>query len=181
MSKHLYSLTEILTALFKEKNGSIHKRLIYDQTTLQGIGSKWIKLLFVLLPFAMYASIFNPMVFNYLGIAQAIVFYIILLVFTMQIVVVLSFFNNKKVLKRVMPSWQHYFPEVDLKMVLSSGVTPYVDFMKHYEGIIKEGVEEEVLHQRLEASFLQMEEENDQLVEAIRRDKMKKENVYNDE
>ena len=54
---------------------------------LGGLNSKWIKLSLLVLPFAMYAAIFNPVSFAELGIAQAIVFYIILLVFAMQIVV----------------------------------------------------------------------------------------------
>jgi hypothetical protein len=132
-------------------------------------------LAFIVLPFAMYAAIFNPTVFKELGIAQAIVFYIILLVFAMQIVAGVSYLNNKKVIKTAIKAWENYFPTVDFKMILSSGATPYADFTKHYEKAMEDGLESEALTKRLEDAFRKMEEENSILVDAIRRDKKKKE------
>ena len=131
--------------------------------------------MFIVLPFAMYAAIFNPTTFKELGIAQAIVFYIILLVVAMQIVAIGSYFNNKRVIKTASSAWEKFFPEVDFKMIISSGVTPYVDFKKHYAAALQDGLEGDALKRRLDEAFAQMEEENSLLVESIKRDRQKKE------
>jgi len=175
MQEQHYPLKTILKSVFKEKNHKITKKLIYDNALFGGLNSNWIKLAFVILPFAMYAAIFNPASFKVLGIAQAIVFYIILLVFAMQIVVAASYFNNKKVIKTAAKAWNVYFPEVDFKMIISSGTTPYVDFKKHYELALNDGLEGDALTKRLEDAFKQMEAENSILVDAMKRDKDKKE------
>lgn len=174
MQEQHYALKTILESVFKEKNHKITKRLIHNNALLGGLSSKWIKLAFIILPFAMYAAIFNPASFKELGIAQAIVFYIILLVFAMQIVVGASYFNNKKVVKTATKAWEKYFPGVDFKMIISSGVTPYADFKKHYELALEDGLDGQALKKRLSDAFRQMEEENSILVEAMRRDKEKK-------
>lgn len=175
MQEQAYTIKTIVKGLFKVNNHKIKKRLIYDNSVFGGLSSKWIKLAFFILPFAMYAAIFNPASFKELGIAQAIVFYIILLVFAMQIVVAVSYFNNKKVLKTATQAWEHYFPGVDFKMILSSGATPYADFKKYYEAALTEGLEEDALKDRMAQAFKQMEAENSNLVEAIKRDKEKRE------
>lgn len=175
MQEQHYTLKTILESVFIEKNHKIKKRLIHNNALFGGLNSKWIKLAFIILPFAMYAAIFNPVSFKELGIAQAIVFYIILLVFAMQIVVAASYFNNKKVVKIAAKAWEEYFPGVDFNMVISSGTTPYVDFKKHYELALNGGLDGEALKKRLSDAFGQMEEENIILVEAMRRDKEKKE------
>jgi hypothetical protein len=172
--KH-YELKTILASVFKEKDHRLKKRLIYNNAVFGGLSNKWIVLAFVVLPFAMYAAIFNPATFKELGIAQAIVFYIILLVVAMQVVAIGTYFNNKKVIKTATSSWEKYFPDVDFKMIISSGVTPYVDFKKHYESALKDGLDGEALKRRLNDAFKQMEEENSILVESIRKDKAKKE------
>ncbi|WP_309496332.1 hypothetical protein [Sulfurovum sp.] len=175
MQEPHYTLKTILQSVYKEKDHKITKRLIHNNAYFGGLNSKWIKLAFIVLPFAMYAAIFNPASFKELGIAQAIVFYIILLVFAMQIVVAASYFNNKKVIKTATKAWEKYFPEVDFKMIISSGTTPYVDFKKHYESALQDGLEGDQLKSRLDEAFKQMEEENSILVEAIKRNKEKKE------
>ncbi|MCO4844654.1 MAG: hypothetical protein KC427_01390 [Sulfurovum sp.] len=175
MQEQHYALKTILESVFKEKNNKITKRLIHNNALLGGLSSKWIKFAFIIMPFAMYAAIFNPTSFKELGIAQAIVFYIILLVFAMQIVVASTYFNNKKVVKTAAKAWEDYFPGVDFKMIISSGTTPYVDFKKHYELALKDGLVGDALKKRLDDAFRQMEEENSILVEAMRRDKEKKE------
>ncbi|RLA68459.1 MAG: hypothetical protein DRQ78_00520 [Epsilonproteobacteria bacterium] len=174
MPKIHYSLTEILLSAFSIKNNIIKKRLIYNHAYIGGINSKWIKLSLFILPFAMYAAVFNPTVFKALGIAQAIVFYIILLVVAMQIVVGVSYFNNKKVIKRATKLWEEYFPDIDFNMILSSGVTPYSDFKKHFELALNDGLKAEELTNRLKDAFMQMENENSILVEAMRKDQQKK-------
>jgi len=175
MQEHQYALKTVLESVFKEKNHKITKRLIHNNALFGGLSSKWIKLAFIVLPFLMYAAIFNPASFKELGIAQAIVFYIILLVFAMQIVVAASYFNNKKVIKTASRAWEEYFPGVDFKMIISSGTTPYVDFKKHYEMALQDGLEGEALQKRLHDAIIQMEEENSILVKAMRKDKEKKE------
>lgn len=175
MQEQHYTLKTILESVFKEKNHKITKKLIYNNALFGGLNNKWIKFSFIVLPLAMYAAIFNPASFKELGIAQAIVFYIILLVFAMQIVVVASYFNNKKVVKTASKAWEDYFPGVDFKMIISSGTTPYVDFKKHYELALNDGLEGDALKKRLDDAFKQMEEENSNLVDAIKRDKEKRE------
>lgn len=175
MQEKDYSIQTILHSVYKQKNHKIKKRLIYDNSHFGGLSSKWIKLAFFILPFAMYAAIFNPSSFEALGIAQAIVFYIILLVFAMQIVVVASYFNNRKVMKTASAAWEEHFPGVEMKMILSSGATPYKDFATHYEAALEEGLNGDALKKRLTEAFAQMESENSSLVEAIKRDKAKKE------
>jgi hypothetical protein len=175
MQKQRYTIQTILESVFKTSNHKIKKRLIYNNALFGGLGSKWIKLSFVVLPFVMYAAIFNPISFEALGIAQAIVFYIILLVFAMQIVMGVTYFNNKKVIQKATHAWEEYFPSVDFKMILSSGVTPYVDFKKHYENALTQGLDGDALKERMRQAFEQMEEENIDLVNAIKKDKKKRE------
>ena len=175
MQEKQYELKTIVASVFKEKNHRLKKRLIYDNAVFGSLSNKWIILAFITLPFAMYAAIFNPSTFKELGIAQAIVFYIILLVVAMQIVAVGTYFNNRKVVKIATRSWKKYFPDIDFKMIISSGVTPYVDFKKHYELALKDGLEGDALKRRLDDAFKQMEEENSILVESIKKDKMKRE------
>jgi cytochrome c oxidase subunit IV len=173
MTDNTYPLSAILQSIFKQKKTEVKKRLIYTMSPLGGLDNKWIKILFFILPFAMYVAIFNPVMFEKLGIAQAIVFYIILLVVAMQIVIGVSYFNNRRIVKRVTARWNILFPTVDFKMILSLGVTPYVDFVKHYEKALKDGLDEEALKLRLEEAFKEMEEENHLLYEAMQRDKTK--------
>ena len=175
MQEQYYTLKTIIKSVFREKNNRLKKRLIYNYALFGGFSNKWIIFAFIILPFAMYAAIFNPASFKALGIAQAIVFYIILLVIAMQIVVVASYFYNRKVLKTATKAWENYFPTVDFKMILSSGETPYKDFTKYYESALEDGLEGEELKKKLMDAFKKMEDENSILVDAIRRDKQKKE------
>ena len=174
MSQKIYDLSTILETIFVRKKHKVEKRYFYNKAPIGGLHSKWTKLILILLPFVMYASIFNPISFEYLGIAQAIVFYIILLVFAMQIVMAVAYFNNRSVVKKIKASWEHYFPSIDLKMILSSGITPYVDFIKHYEENINKNFDNNKLHQKLQEAFLQMGKENKDLLDAINRDKNNK-------
>jgi hypothetical protein len=174
MAEKHYTLKTIFDSLMYAKNGVVNKRLILDKSPLGGIGSKWIMLGFIILPFAIYISIFNSTSFAYLGIAQAIVFYIILLVFAMQVIVGISYYNNKKVIKMVTPSWESYFPTIDIKMILSSGVTPYVDFKKYYAVLLAEALDDETLYSKLQDAFKNMEEDNADLLAAMNNCRSKK-------
>jgi hypothetical protein len=169
MQEETYELNIILNSISKYKNQEAKRRLIYDQAPLNGIPAKWIIAFFISLPFIEYAGIFNPWMFNLLGIAQAIIFFVVFLSMVMILVIALTFINNNKVVRQITPSWKSYFPNVDLKMVLSSGATPYKDFFKHYTIALRNGLENEALYQSLQNSFIQMETENSDLVEAINR------------
>lgn len=171
-----YSLSSILNALTKHKKSSdastcIKKRLIYNQADLGGISSPLLILFFFCIPFIEYAAIFNPYIFGLLGIAQSIVVFIVGLVFLMQVVFVMVWKNNKKTLSKVSSSWENYFPGVDLKLVLSAGVSPYNDFYKAYCELANSSLNDEQLHQGLVKAFKVMQEENKDLLEAINKDK----------
>lgn len=171
-----YSLSSILNTFTKYKKSSdvsacIKKRWIFNQAPLGGLSSTQLILIFIALPFIEYASIFNPYVFGMLGIAQSIVVFIVFLVVLMQIVLLLIWKNNKKVLSKIESSWESYFPGVDLKFVLSSGVSPYNDFYKAYCEAKETASNDDELHPALAKAFEVMQEENRDLLEAIERDK----------
>jgi hypothetical protein len=173
MKKPDLTLQEILSSVFKEKNNILNKRFIFNNAIFGGLDSKWIKVSLFLLPLFMYGAIFNKYSFEKLGIAQAIVFYIILLVFAMQIVMLVTYLNNKKVIKNASNEWEKYFPNIDFKMLISSGTTPYSDFKKYYTKALGDGLEADALVKRLNEDFSKMEEENSTLVDAMRRDKQR--------
>ena len=167
MTEESYSLNTILATLTKVKNGKAKKRVIYDQTPVAGIGSKWIIAFFISLPILLYVGIFNPAVFAMLGIAQAIIFYVVFLSMVMIMIIAFTFINNNKVIRQVKPSWEDYFPGVELTDILSSGTTPYSDFLKHYNVALENGLEGDDLYAALQKSVAQMKEENADLLEAI--------------
>jgi hypothetical protein len=167
MVEENYSLKTILDTLTKIKNGKVKKRFIFDQTPVGGIGSKWVIAFFISLPVLLYVGIFNPMIFAMLGIAQAIIFYIVFLSMVMIMVIALTFINNNKVLRQVQPSWNEFFPGIDLRLILSSGATPYKDFLKHYNTAITNSLEGDALYTYLQDAVEQMKEENSDLIEAM--------------
>jgi len=167
MGKKNYNLKEIIETVFIIKDNKIKRRLIYNKAPINGLGNRWIIALFIVMPFAIYAAIFNKTSFEYLGIAQAIVVFIIGLVFAMQVVMAVTYFYNRNIVKSITPSWEAYFPDVSLKLILSRGVTPYIDFMKHYEAMLKENLDNDTLHKKLQEAFAQMEKENQNLVNSI--------------
>lgn len=167
MQEEHFTLTTILNALSKVKNNKAKKRLIYDQSGLSGIGSKWVTAFFFSLPIMLYVGIFNEAVFSMLGIAQAIIFYIVFLSMVMILIIAVAFINNNKVLRQVDGSWKSYFPDVELKLILSSGATPYKDFFKHYSEALAKGLKEEALYDFMKNAFETMKEENAELLEAM--------------
>lgn len=167
MQDKLYSLEATLASISTYKKPYAKKRLIFDQSPVGGIGSKWVISFFLLLPVLEYVGIFNPWMFGMLGIAQAIIFFIVFLSMIMIMVFALTFINNNKVLRQIAPSWNHYFPNIDIKLVLASGATPYKDFFMHYGKALNEGLKGENLHLYLKQSFAQMQEENKDLLEAM--------------
>lgn len=162
-----YSLKAIL-ATFAKTNGT--KRTIFNLGAIGGISSKAVILFFFAIPFIEYALIFNPYVFNLLGIAQCIVLYIVLLSTVMIAVFLISWQIKKSVIKKIVPSWKNYFPTIDLNMLLSSAKTPYSQFFDLYSKGLKEEKSESQLHQYLLDSFKIMEDENKDLIEAMTKD-----------
>lgn len=167
MQEEKYSLTQILDTLVKTKTDTVKKRVIFDQSPVGGIGSKWVIAFFISLPILLYVGIFNPAIFAMLGIAQAIIFYVIFLSMVMILILAVAFINNNKVLRQIKPSWDEYFPGIDLKLILSSGVSPYKEFFKYYALAIKEGKKDDALHVYLQEAFVKMQEENKDLLEAM--------------
>lgn len=167
MLEETISLQTMLDAIYKVKNTTAKKRLIFDQSNLAGIGSKWVKAFFISLPILLYIGIFNPTRFGMLGIAQAIVFYVVFLSMMMIMIAGLTFVNNTKLLRQIEPSWTNLFPTVDLKQVLASNGTPYKDFLRHYNQALADGLKEKALYDRLKENFAQMEDENRELYEQI--------------
>ena len=167
MNEVQYSLKQILSTLLKNKGNKIKKRLIFDQSPIGGISSKWIMVFFISLPILLYIGIFNPVVFDMLGIAQAIIFYIVFLSMVMILIMAVTFINNNKVLRAIKPSWQQYFPDVEIKQVISSGNSPYKAFFSYYQEALDQGLEGDSLHEYLKEAIVKMEEENKDLIEMM--------------
>lgn len=169
-----YSLETIFEALLKHKNSEAKKRLIFDQKPLGGIASKWIIGFMISLPFFLFVGVFNPTMFEMLGLVQSIVFFIVFLSMVMILVTALGFVNNNKVIRQVTPSWESYFPDVDLRLCLKTSGTPYKDFFKYYNEGLTQNLSAEALQAHLSKSFEIMEDENRELSDAIKRNKGKR-------
>jgi len=163
-----YPLKTILSTFSNTKG---NKRTVFNAGPIGGINSNFIKLFLLSLPFVEYALIFNPTVFNALGIAAAIVFFIVFLSIVMIIVFLVVWSTKKSVIKKITPSWEQYFQGKDINMVLSSGITPYSDFFKYYSKIVNDDLSEEELQKSLLESFKLMEAENKDLIDAMSRER----------
>ena len=163
-----YSLKTIL-ATFTNSNGK--KRILLNGGPIGGLNSIAIILFFIALPFLEYAAIFNPYIFNLLGIATSIVLFIVGLSIVMIIIFFVVWRVKSNIIKKITPSWNHYFPNRDITLVLSSGITPYNKFFEFYAQKLEKDFSEEMLHKHLLNGFKTMEEENKDLIEAIRKDK----------
>jgi hypothetical protein len=167
LKEETFSLQTMLSTLYKIKNKKAKKRLIFDQTPIGGIGSKWVKVFFISLPIFLYIGIFNPKIFAMLGIAQAIIFFIVFLSMIMIMIAGLTFINNNKVIRQITPSWNKHFPTVELTQVLSSGATPYKDFLKSYNQLLSMDLDDAALEEKMKDSFKQMQEENKEMYEMM--------------
>lgn len=171
MQNKIYPLKTVLDTITKYKKPEVKKRMIFDQGPVGGVGSKWVKALFFSIPFLEYAIIFNPYVFNMLGIAQAIIFFVVFLSVVMILIFTLTVINNAKTVKKITPSWNHYFPDIDLKLIVTSGATPYKAFFSHYAKALNQDLTDEALHTHLQNAFELMQEENQGLLEAMKNDR----------
>lgn len=172
MKEETFSLKTMLSTLYKVKNNQAKKRLIFDQVPIGGIGALWVKLFFISLPILLYIGIFNPKIFGMLGIAQAIIFFVVFLSIVMIMIAALTFINNNKVIRQITPSWNSLFPTVDLKQLLSSGATPYRNFIQKYNDLLAMSLDEKEFESKLKESFVAMQEENKELYEAMNRNQV---------
>ncbi|QSZ42809.1 hypothetical protein GJV85_12015 [Sulfurimonas aquatica] len=163
-----FSLKEILST-FTSSSGK--KLMIFNSAPIGGLSNIVYILFFISLPVIEYFVVFNQYVFDKLGIATCIVLYIVLSSILMMVVAAITWKLKKSVVKKITPSWNSYFKEIDLEMVVSSGITPYNNFFDYYSKAIKEGVNEDNLHKYLQDSFKEMQIENKDLIEALKRDK----------
>jgi hypothetical protein len=167
MIEENYSLSTILSALTKTNKNSVNKRLVYDQAPLGGISVKWVIAFCLSLPILLYAGIFNESMFNLLGIAQAIIFFVVFLSMVMIIVVAVTFINNNRVIRDAEPSWNKLFDDVDLRLVLSGGRTPYKDFFKYYGEAVEKKLEGKALETYMVDAISQMKKDNADLLNAM--------------
>lgn len=87
-----YNLRTIL-ATFTKTNGKI--RSVFNKAPIGGLGSPVVTLFFFSLPLISYGLLFNPYIFLTLGIATAIVTYIV----SMSLMMMIVFFITWKVKK----------------------------------------------------------------------------------
>ena len=165
-----YNLRTIL-ATFTKTNGL--RRSVFNKAPIGGLGSAIVTLFFFSLPLISYGLLFNPYVFHTLGIATAIVMYIVSMSLMMIIIFFITWKIKNEVVTAVTPSWEHYFPGVDFKLVISKARTPYNDFYKYYAEIKEIKQSEEALHKQLLEAFAKMQEENKELLNAIKKDNNK--------
>lgn len=163
-----YSLKTILSTI---SNPNGNKRTIFNSGPVGGVNSTFVLLFFISLPFIEYAVLFNPYVFKILGIATSIVVFIVSLSFVMIIIFVMTLKIKKRVVEKIAPSWNKYFDGIPLDMVVASGITPYSRFFEFYSKVAAKDLSEDRLYEYLIDSFKTMEEENKDLLEALRRDK----------
>ena len=163
-----YSLLTLLASISNSKG---NKRLLFNMAPLGGLSSRFIILIFLLLPILEYALFFNPYIFAKLGIATAILGYIVCLSLVMIVIFLVAWRVNASVVKRIRSSWEFYFPKKELEMVLSSRLTPYRQFFDHYAQALEDKIADESLHQYLLNTFTEMEEKNKDLLDAINRNK----------
>lgn len=169
-----YDLKTILLAVstFKknsDKSKQVKKRLLYNQAPVGGLSIIWFWLTFFAMPFIEYAVIFNPVVFPMLGIAQAIVFFIVFLSIVMILIYALFIFNNRVVIDKIRPIWEGYFPEIELKLILTSSHSPYREFFNEYSLISGDDLSDEELHAKMKEAVARMKEDNKDLLEAMNR------------
>ena len=169
-----YDLKTILSSVSKlkknnDKSKQVSKRILYDQAPIGGLSIKWFWLAFFSMPFIEYAMIFNPVVFAMLGIAQAIIFFIVFLSIVMILIYALYVFNNRIVIDRIRPIWQGYFPEVELDLVLTSSHSPYSEFFNEYSLVAGDELSDEQLHSKMKEAVVRMQEDNKDLLEAMNR------------
>jgi len=106
-----------------------------------------------------------------LGIAQAIVFFVVFLSIVMILIYALYAFNNRSVIDRIKPIWNEYFPEIELELILTSSHSPYREFFNEYSLIAGDNLGDEVLHLKMKEAIVRMQGDNIDLLKAMNRSK----------
>jgi hypothetical protein len=145
-------------------------RTIYNSAPLGGLSSKALIVIFISLPFLEYGAIFNSFVFEKLGIATAIVAYIVFLSLIMLLVAFVVWSSIIRVIKKIVPSWNFYFKDIKLELALSNSLTPYSEFFTYLSGINIHNISDDDLYKYLQNSFSEMETKNKDLLDAFKRD-----------
>ncbi|MDF1880759.1 hypothetical protein JHD50_05480 [Sulfurimonas sp. MAG313] len=171
-----YDLKAILSSVssFKKNNDKskqVKKRLLFDQAPVGGLSVKWFWLTFIAMPFIEYGVIFNPVIFPMLGIAQAIVFFVVFLSIVMILIYALYAFNNRSVIDKIRPLWKAYFPEIELELILTSSHSPYSNFFNEYALMAGDELNDNELHEKMKEAIKRMQEDNKDLLEAMNRSK----------
>lgn len=159
---------KIILATFTKPNGK--KRILFNKAPVGGLSATTITMLLFTLPLISFLLIFKTPVFDMLGIATSIILFIISSSLIMIAIFLVNIQVKKSVLKEITPSWNEYFEDVNLKLVLSNTMTPYSDFFKYYEKVIHVEQSEEDLHKYLLDSLKKMQEDNRDLLEAMQKD-----------
>jgi len=167
MKNKNYTLETMLRTFSTVKNNKVKQKLIFDQSPIGGIGSMKLKLFFILLPIVLFIAIFNPIIFPMLGIASAVVFYIVFLSMMIILIAGLVLANNSKVAREIEFSWDSLFPTVELPHVLSRGITPYKSFYTYYSDLLNKDLEGDAFLDGLKEKFVLMQEENKELYEQL--------------
>ncbi len=162
-----YSLKTILST-FTKPNGK--QRMLFNKAPVGGLSANVVTLLLFTLPLISFLLIFKTSVFDMLGIATSIILFIISSSLIMIAIFLVHISVKKSVLKEIAPSWSEYFGDVSLNLLLSNTRTPYSDFFKYYEKVIDLDQSEEDLHKYLIDSFKEMQDDNRDLLEAMKKD-----------
>ncbi len=163
----IYPLKTILST-FSDKNGN--KLTLFNAAPVGGISSLIIKLIILSMPILEFFAIFNDYVYNKVGLVTQIVMYIVFMSIMMMVIFIIIYMTRKNVIKKITPSWNNYFGDIELKMVLAVGITPYSDFFKLYSKYASEDSDEDTLYKKLKNSFIKMQTENIELLNAIKKD-----------
>ncbi|HIC12997.1 MAG TPA: hypothetical protein EYO75_06465 [Sulfurimonas sp.] len=162
-----YPLKSILST-FTNKNGK--KLSLFNAAPVGGMSSLVIKIIILAMPFIEFFAIFNDFVYEKVGLVTQIVMFIVFMSIMMMIVFVIIYMTRKNVIKKITPSWETYFSDVDITIVLAVGITPYSDFFKHYSKIVEQDLSAVALHEKLKELFVQLQEENIDLLIAMNKD-----------
>lgn len=156
-----------LMSVIADKQGN--KPFFYNNKPIGGMGSAWFVAMLVSLPIMEFILVFNPITISYVGIASAVVMYIIIATMIMMLIAFLTWNYNRVIIRNIHASWNYYFPDVDLDLVLTPRVSPYNNFYHRYKMILAECLEaEEELYKAMKDALLAMENENKELIEKMR-------------
>ena len=157
-------LTEIIKAI-AHSDGS--RRVVFDGKNVGKTSAACIYVLFLLLPVIEFVLIFKTPFYAKVGHVTAIVAYIVFLSIVMILIYVITKRHNSKVVKSLEPHWLEHFDSPALEEVVYNKTAVYRDFFKHLKqaGLPQS---EEQIYSALKRIFQNLEEENSDLLSAIK-------------